>query len=278
MVAVSLKKKTPLLAAVCASSFAYEGWILTTSINAELRDAKKNLPKALVVGGIIVIITYVAYYIGVAGGASVDVLMSDGATSAFTNIFGGVLGNILNLFIAISCMGTMNGLMLACCRGMYALSARKQGPKPELFGQVDKQSNIPSNSAIIGLLLCAAWGLYFYLSNLAGTWSSVTVFKGSVFESVPFLFDPTELPIITIYAMYIPIFIQWMRKSTDEGAVRRYVIPALAILGSCFMVYACLVGHKMGNFWYLIVFAVIMLIGVAFYKKNVKMDTKAKKK
>ena len=27
------------------------------------------------------------------------------------------------------------------------------------------------------------------------------------------------------------------------------------------MVYACLVGHKMENFWYLIVFAVIMLIG-----------------
>ena len=37
-----------LFKAVVATAFAYEGWICATSINAELRDAKKNLPKALV--------------------------------------------------------------------------------------------------------------------------------------------------------------------------------------------------------------------------------------
>ena len=258
----------PLLAAVCATAFAYEGWILTTSINAELKDAKKNLPIALIGGGIIVIIVYVAYYIGVAGGASVEVLMADGATTAFTNVFGGVLGNILNLFVAISCMGTMNGLMLACCRGMYALSARNRGPKPELFGQVDKCSNMPNNSAVLALLLSAFWMLYFYMANLAGTWNSIVVFQGTPFESVPFVFDSTELPIITIYAMYIPMFIQWMRKEAGQSALRRYVLPVLAILGSIFMVYASIVGHKMANFWYLIVFAVFMLIGRLLYNRK----------
>jgi len=265
---VSGSVSAPLLASVCATAFAYEGWILTTSINAELKDAKKNLPKALIIGGIVVISVYVAYYIGVAGGASVEVLMADGATTAFTNIFGGLLGNILNLFVAISCMGTCNGLMLACCRGMYSLSARKEGPKPELFGQVDDYSNIPTNSAIIGLLFCAIWGVYFYMSNLAGTWNAWIAFEGTAFESVAFVFDPTELPIITIYAMYIPIFIQWMRKEKDESTLRRFVIPALAIAGSVFMVYACLVGHRMGNFWYLIVFAAIMLVGKLYAAKK----------
>ena len=33
-----------LLGAVCATAFAYEGWIIATSINAELKDSKKNLP------------------------------------------------------------------------------------------------------------------------------------------------------------------------------------------------------------------------------------------
>ena len=75
----------PLLASVCATSFAYEGWIVATSINAELKDAKKNLPKALIIGAIIIIATYICYYIGVAGGASVDVLMSEGATKAFVS-------------------------------------------------------------------------------------------------------------------------------------------------------------------------------------------------
>ncbi len=44
-----------LLSAVCATAFAYEGWIIATSINAELKDAKRNLPKALIIGGIIII-------------------------------------------------------------------------------------------------------------------------------------------------------------------------------------------------------------------------------
>ena len=118
-----------LLSAVCATAFAYEGWIIATSINAELKDAKRNLPKALIIGGIIIIAVYIAYYVGVAGGATVETLMDEGATSAFVNIFGGVLGNILNLFIAISCMGTMNGLMLGCSRGLYSLAARGEAPR-----------------------------------------------------------------------------------------------------------------------------------------------------
>ena len=86
----------PLLAAVCATSFAYEGWIIATAINAELKDSKKNLPRALVIGGIIIIAVYIAYYVGVAGGATNQELIDNGATVAFVNIFGNVLGHLLH--------------------------------------------------------------------------------------------------------------------------------------------------------------------------------------
>mgnify|MGYP002512830839 CR=1 FL=1 len=179
-----------------------------------------------------------------------EALMNEGATTAFTNLFGGFFGNILNLFIVISCLGTTNGLMLGCSRGMYALAARGKGPKSNLFVQVDKASNLPTNSGVICLVFCAIWFLYFYLSNLAGTWSGI------------FVFDPTELPIITIYLMYLPMFIQWMRKEKDETVVRRFVFPVLAFCGSVFMVIACIFGHGMACFWYMIVFVVIMIIGL----------------
>jgi APA family basic amino acid/polyamine antiporter len=39
-----------LFAGVVATVFAYEGWIVATSINAELNNPKKNLPIALVLG------------------------------------------------------------------------------------------------------------------------------------------------------------------------------------------------------------------------------------
>jgi len=246
----------PLFVGVCATAFAYEGWIIATSINAELKDSKKNLPRALIIGGIIIVCTYLFYYIGVAGGASNQELINNGATVAFTNIFGGVLGNILNLFIAISCLGTTNGLMLGCSRCMYALATRDEGPKPKVFRQVDNETNMPTNSAIFALLVTAAWFLYFYCSNLAGMWSG------------PFVFDSSELPIITIYLMYLPILIQWMRKEKDQPPVRRFVLPILALCGSVFMVIASIFSHGMGCVWYLIVFAVVMIIGFFVYGKK----------
>ena len=247
---------SPLFTAVCATAFAYEGWIIATSINAEIKDSKRNLPKALVIGGITIIAVYLLYYIGVAGGASNQQLIDDGATTAFTNIFGGPLGNVLKLFIAISCLGTTNGLMLGCTRCMYSLAARGEGLNPETYSQVDAKTNMPGNSAIFALLATAAWFLYFFLSNLACTWTG------------PFVFDSSELPIITIYLMYLPILIQWMRKAKDQSLIRRFLMPILAMCGSIFMVIACIFSHGQACIWYLIVFAVIMVIGIFVNRKN----------
>ena len=44
--------KNPLLAAIVATAFAYEGWITATSINSEIKNSKRNLPIALVGGTI----------------------------------------------------------------------------------------------------------------------------------------------------------------------------------------------------------------------------------
>ncbi len=250
--------KNPLFVAVCSTAFAYEGWIIATSINAEIKNSKKNLPRALIIGGIVIVAAYLFYYIGVAGGASNQQLIEQGATVAFTNIFGGVLGNLLKLFIAISCWGTTNGLMLGCTRCMYSLAARGEGPAPRVYKQLDEQTNMPTNSAVFALLVTAAWFLYFYLSNLAQVW------KG------PFVFDSSELPIITIYLMYLPILIQWIRKEKEQNVLKRFVLPVLALIGSLFMVLASILSHGMGCVWYLIVFAVVMFIGYLVDKSGWK--------
>ncbi len=260
-----------LFGAVVATAFAYEGWIIATSINAELKNSKRNLPIALVAGGIVIIAIYVFYYIGVAGGADVKTLIDSGATVAFTKVFGNVFGNILNLFVAVSCMGTLNGLMLGNTRGLYSVATRGYGPSPKVFGEVSDNTNMPTNSSVFGLLLCGIWLVYFFGANLVPkAWFGV------------FSFDSSELPIITIYALYIPIFIMFMVKAKDVGAFKRFVLPTLAIIGSVFMVVAAIYAHGIapyqaakaeGTFscpvlFYLIVFAVVMLIGILFAKKK----------
>lgn len=262
-----------LFAAVVATVFAYEGWIVTTSINAELKNPKKNLPIALVAGAAIVVAAYVLYYIGVAGGATTQVLIEEGATTAFSNVFGQVGGVFLNICIVISCLGTLNGLMVGASRGMYALAARNEGPKPEMFSQVDKTTNMTSNSAIWGLFVCAFWFLFFYGANLTEKgWFGL------------FNFDSSELPIVTVYAMYIPMMIMWMKKEKDLGVMKRFILPALAIFACGFMVFAACYAHGYtpyinaqadGTFrcpviFYLIVFAVIMIAGAFFKGKKSK--------
>lgn len=263
-----------LFAAVVATVFAYEGWIVATSINAELNNPKKNLPLALIIGSFIVVAAYVLYYIGVAGGASSEVLINEGATKAFTNIFGGVGGTLLNICVVISCLGTLNGLMVGATRGMYAIAARGQGPAPKTFMQIDKATNMTGNSAIWGLFVCAAWLLYFYGANLApdGGWFGL------------FNFDSSELPIVTIYALYIPMFIVWMKNEKELGVVKRFILPILAITACVFMVFAAVYAHgitpflrakESGTFsfpvlFYLVIFAVIMLVGYLFNRSDKK--------
>lgn len=241
-----------LFTAVVATSFAYEGWIIATSINAELKDSKKNLPIALVAGTFGVMLVYILYYVGLAGAVTNETLMAggqEGAKLAFETVFSSVGGTLVFVFVIISCLGTLNGLMLGCTRGIYSIAARNEGPAVRMFSQIDPVSNMPTNSAILGLLLSAVWLVFFYGANLTDPWFGF------------FCFDSSELPIVTLYAMYLPIFISFMKKEADLPVLTRFVLPTLALCGSLFMIYAACYAHGMAVVAYLIIFAVIMAAG-----------------
>lgn len=260
-----------IFVAAVATAFAYEGWIIATTINSELKDAKRNLPIALIVGCSVIVVVYIVYYIGLAGAAPVEALMESGANVAFLSVFGKIGGTLLYVFVVISCLGTLNGLMLANQRGMYSLAIRNEGPKPEVMAEVSTTVNMPVNSAIIALVINGFWIFYFYGANLYPT---------PLFGVLSF--DSSELPIITIYALYIPMFIRVICMHGKEGAFKNVLLPILGIVSSLFMVVAAVYAHGIvpyqaaaaeGRFacpvvFYLIVFAAIMLVGNSFYQKK----------
>lgn len=260
---------------IVASAFAYEGWIIATTINAELKDAKKNLPIALTFGTIVIVFIYILYFISLTGAASVDTLITEGSPKAFVNIFGNLGGTVFNAFIVISCLGTLNGLMIASTRGLYSLAIRNKGPNPKMFSQVDKVSNAPTNSGIIALLVCALWLFYFFGANL---------YEKPLFGV--FSFDSSELPIITTYLVYLPIFITYVVKEIKNKQYKSIILPILATICSIFMIFAAFYAHGIkpyinarenGEFsfpilFYFIIFLVIMFIGYLFDKLSKKSD------
>ncbi|MBQ7362929.1 MAG: APC family permease, partial [Clostridia bacterium] len=161
-----------------------------------------------------------------------------------------------------SCLGTLNGLMLGCCRGIYSLSVRGEGFSPEVFSQIDKKTEMPHNSASFALLICSFWFVYFIFSTTG-------IFGG-------YGFDSSELPIITIYPMYIPILIIMMIREKDVRPFKRFVLPMLSIIGVGIIVYASIRSHGIKNLYYLVVFALIMLAGCFVLRLNEKKASKSK--
>jgi len=248
------------LSAIVAFAFSYEGWIVATSINAELKDPKKNLPRALIIGSLIVIAIYLLYFLGLTGAMPVADLIASGDNlpgMAFANVFGTFFGSIIYVFIVVSCLGTTNGLMMASIRGAYSIAVRGRGIQPKQFEIVDPVSNTPSNSAVFGLLACMLWYFYWQFCFIQGAELGIPAIIN---------WEPDELPIITLYGSYIPIFICMMKRETSFGPLRRYVMPAIAVVACLFMVFCAIVAYGIQCIYYLIIFAAIMLIGLCFMK------------
>lgn len=248
----------PLFVALSATAYAYDGWIVATCINAELKDAKRTLPRALLLGSCIVIAVYTVYYIGLSGVVPKQLIMQSGDNGirlAFESLFPQVGGVLLFVFVIISCLGTLNGIMMGCSRGLYSLAARGEGPKPQLFSTLHPSTDMPAESAVLGLLFCTVWLAYFYVADLVG---------GLGF----WRFDITELPSITLYALYIPIFIMMMVKGKQRNAFKRFAVPCAAVVSCLFMVFSACLAHGRDLLSYLLVLLVILLIGAAFAKKK----------
>lgn len=252
--------------AIVGFAFAYEGWILATSINSELKDAKKNLPRALIIGSLVTIVIYALYIFAMSCVGDVKTITSTwpfGETLpriAFSKLFGNVVGTIVYVFITISCLGTMNGLIMSSARGLYALSARGMGPSPEFFGDIDKQNNFSVKSAVIGMMAGGFWYAWTVM-----VWMGGPEMFGAVHGFEWIAWEPDEIGIICLYVMYIPMMIGLMIKAKDLGVFQRFILPVLGLICCLFFAYAIWNGYGWKKcIGFLIFFAVVEFIGYLF--------------
>ena len=79
--------------------------------------------------------------------------------------------------------------------------------------------------------------------------------------------DFSELPVITMYAFYVPIFIWMMSAMKDLNFFQRFIVPLLAIIGSLFMIFATFLSHGVkAVLIYIAMFIVIVIIGLVLNK------------
>ncbi|EJO5346733.1 APC family permease [Clostridium botulinum] len=242
--------------AVLGTAFAYEGWIIATTINGEIKDAKNILPKALVFGSLVIVFIYVLYFLGIVGIVPVETILKEGDNAvnvAARTVFGNFGASLLTTFIIVSCLGTLNGLILGGSRSFYSLAIRGQGIKPKFFSKLDSKTNIPTNSTIANFILICIYLVIWYMN-----------FRG-LFPNKMFI-DISELPIALIYALYIIIYIAYMMKMKDLPTMKRFVIPSLALIGALIVVYGGL--SKPSVMIDLGISVFVFLSGLLFYNKK----------
>lgn len=218
-----------LLSAIPPIAFSFDGWSISTSICHEIKNSKKNLPRALIISPILILVIYILYFVGISSLVGPDKIMSmgDAHVDYAANLIWGKMGaKLILVFVIISVLGTVNGIALASIRLPYAMGIRNMIPASKLFSKVNRKlGDMPLNSALLALAFSIILMVAHYITQ-----------KFSLLYNS----DISEISIVTNYIGYIVLYIaviRLARKGKVKGFFHGYAFPVLAILGAIIILF-----------------------------------------
>lgn len=245
------------LAALGPIAFSYDGWVVSTSIAHEIKNSKRNLPIALVVGPIFVLAAYIFYFIGISyliGPANIIELGDKHVNVAAMKLFGEMGAKVLLIFVIVSVLGTLNGFILGFIRLPYSLALRGMFPMEEKLKKVNEKTHLPEYSAFIAFIITCVWEYINYF-----------VQKNNLIPNS----DVSEIPVVGSYILYIILYVCVIKlylKGEVESKIRGIVIPILAIFGSLLIVIGGLQNPM--TILYLGICLIVIIISLLFWKRK----------
>lgn len=143
--------------AVLSTLWAYDGWILVGNVAGEMKDAKKILPKAIIIGLSVVIVAYLGVntaLLKVLSAERIAELNTGAAGVAAELLFGASGGKLLSIGILISIFGCLNGSILSSPRVPFAMASRGILKNCNWLAKVHPAFKTPINAII--LQVCVA--------------------------------------------------------------------------------------------------------------------------
>ncbi|ANX11865.1 serine/threonine protein kinase [Fictibacillus arsenicus] len=209
-------------AAILATLFAYDGWLMVGFVAGEMKNPGKTLPKAIIGGILIVMAAYLLVNIAllhILPASEIVRLGENSAASAATILFGPLGGKLIAVGIAVSIFGCLNGKILTIPRVPFAMAERNQLPMAKTFSKVSEKYGTP----------------------IAATYLQVVI---AIIMMI--MTDPdylSEMAIFAVYIFYIFAFCAVFKlRKRNKGAARVYsvplfpFVPIFAIIGSMYIV------------------------------------------
>lgn len=205
--------------------YTYGGWNEMAYVGAEVRDPKRNILRALVLGTAAVTLIYVLvnaaflHVLGVSGFAQSEAVATD-----VLNLVSGWGGRLIAILICISALGAINGMVFTGARIYYAM-----GTEHRLYswlGTWDERTGTPVSSlliqAFITLVPVVAFGMY------TGGFDALMNFTAPVFWAFFLLVG------LSLFAL------RWREPALERPyRVPLYpVVPVVFCLSSAYMLYS----------------------------------------
>lgn len=242
--------------ALIAIAFAFDGWIVAANISRELKDSRRNLPRALAWGAIGITVIYCLYFFGITQivDPATIVELGDAHTEvAAQTILGPIGGKIITLFVIISVYGGLNGMTLAYLR------------VPKLLIDVNLMKNVfgddpKKQERNLFYFMFALTGFYFVFQQLLD--------YGIILNNLEVGFDLSSLPIIINYLFYFVLFLIVNYLARNESRKQRiyyFVLSILAAITAVMVVYGSM---QVNGIIYIIFSLAVFLVSIPFYNSE----------
>jgi APA family basic amino acid/polyamine antiporter len=209
------------LLALVPVMFSYSGWNAAVYVAEEVRDPSRNVPLALALGTITIVILYVALNALYIFALPVDALatLKDGRLmdTVAERLFGFTAGNVIALFTIVSIAASISAMVLAGPRVYFAMA--RDGMFVRAAGRVHPRFHTPA-AAIVA----------------QGIWSSVLVLSGTLAQLVTY----TGFAVVLFSGIAVSALFVLRRR--EGGASRRFSAlgypwaPAIFVVASLAMV------------------------------------------
>ncbi|CAJ0593270.1 unnamed protein product [Cylicocyclus nassatus] len=147
LMAGSEKNPAVLALAFYSGVFSFSGYTYLNFVTEELKDPYKNLPRAIYISIPSITIIYMLVNIAYFAVLSTDeVLESDAVAVTFAKEVLGLFAPVVPLFVACSCLGSLNSILFAASRMFFA--GAREGKLPEMLSMISINNLTPLPSLI----------------------------------------------------------------------------------------------------------------------------------
>lgn len=245
------------LAALAPMAFSYEGWTVILNISPEIKNREKNIPLALLIGPVIVLGGYLAYFIGLVRVLGVDNVLTLGDEAIYiigSELFGGLGGPIITLIILFSVLGVSNGLTIGSIHMPQVLAEKRM-----LSSKLKEKEGIDYlglESLIISLYVSLVWICLNYLTQ------KFNVFNGG---------DISEIVITFSYLCYLFLYIKILRlrkKGAITKSFKNGIAPMLGIVSSLMILLGSIISSPLTSISFIGLCVLIGYLGSNYYSKS----------